>query len=374
MNSSDEGSNRWRFGGGAAAGPDFGDDEDDFAEATQLGLMPDREELSRRLASDLERVAAAGRARVPVDPSLAAEQLVEAVRATADRIGFATPVGAAVAVYGHAGDLPLQERATAGDEFVSYFASAGRTVAEGKLVRERVRHDAGFDLVFHRLGEEPNLTSLRLEAVVVVDRAGQAYLDAYGWPTVAVDESVVAYDGPAGGYVDQLLADLRAAVQPPTATSTAGQPLTAASSAGGAAAVRAGGRALFERGMLMALGSLAAQSRDGWLPQSRVAPAQDETLRLVAQAPALLSGYLDTAFQLAERGDPVSWTAGCLRRSAAEALFSGFLGSAAFEFVDSAALSALDDALRASAPDATLVTPPPYGVPAGHGWWRPGGR
>jgi hypothetical protein len=314
--------------------------------------MPDREELSRRLATDLERVKAAGRGKVEVDPSLPAEQLVEAVRATARTIGFATPVGAAVAAHGHARDLPLAERAHPRDEFLGYFASAGRTVAEGKLVRERIRHDAGYDLVFHRLGEEPNLISLRLEAVVVVDRTGQAYLGSYGWPTAAVTEPVVAYDGPATGYVDQLLADFRAAGRPPGGVED---------------------RALFERGMLMTLGSLAAQSRDGWLTPQQVAPVQDEALKLLARSPALLSDYLDLAYQLAQRGDPVSWTAGCLRRSAVEALFSGFLGSAAFEFVDAAALSALDDELRATARDLaaarTQVTPPPYGVPASHSWW-----
>ncbi|MQA25553.1 MAG: hypothetical protein GEU94_08780 [Micromonosporaceae bacterium] len=312
-------------------------------------ILSDPEFMSRRLSDDLAEVAALGREGATADPELAAEQLVAAVRAQADRLGFRSPVAAATAALRHVGELPLAERGAEGP-IGPYHRGASQTVADGGVVREWITEDAGIELVFHRRAAEPNDTGVLLEAAVRVEPTGEVFLTSYGWATRAVRQPTFSFDGTASGYVEQMLADLRAAGESPAA---------------------------FERAMLMAYGGGVATYRDGPLPSEVTEPAQREVLRLAVEHVQLLGRYIEDAVDLAERGGLSDWAVACVRRSAAESLFAGFLGSATFELIDSDALTEWDEAIAEAArglPAAPRRALVPGGTPGSHEWWLAEGR
>ena len=340
------------------------DEPSDPAEEFVAAVLADPGIIQRRLDADLAAVAALGRGEVRVDPGAAAEALVLAIRESAEKLGFASPVAAAVAAHQHVDELPLAEREV-GEPIEAYHRSAGRTVAKGEVMRELVGPDGGLRLVFHRRVAEPNHTHLRLEATVAVDTEGGVTLTAHGWPSVVADQPVHSFGGTAEGYAEQLVADLRLAVE------RSGSDGEEPDELGRDGNPRA--RAHFERAMLMAFGFAVAQNRDGYLSEERLMPFQDDVVRLVAQGAGQLAAYLETAFDLAEQGGQHGWTGACVRRSAVEGLFAGFLGSATFELIDIDVLTELHEAIDEAAEDLARPGTPPADLPRyNHDWWVPG--
>lgn len=320
-------------------------------------LMSDPDHLSRQLSQDLAAVAALGRTGGNVAPDLEPAELVTAVRAQADQLGFDSPVAAAAAALRHVGELPIAERAesaSTGEDgqppngaaaVGPYHRSASMTVADGEVVREWIDEAGRIELIFHREAREPNDSGVLVEAAVRVEPSGELFLTSYGWPTRAVDRPVFSFGGTAAGYLQQLFVDLAAAAEEPR---------------------------LFERAMSMAYGVTVAVNREGSLPAEVLEPAQREVLRLVVRQAALLGGYLDDAISLAEDGGLAEWMTACVRRSAAESLFAGFLGSASFELVNSEALEELESAIAETAgelPTAARRALVPVDTPPSHDWW-----
>ena len=334
----------------------------DPAEVAAAELLANPEVIQRQLDADLAQVAEMGRGGVTVDPSLAVERLVLAIREQAEKLDFGSPVASALAAREHGEELPLGEWDPAAP-IQAYHVSASRTVANGEVVRDHVGYDGDVNLVFHRRGAEPNDTTVRLEAVVSVGPDGAVRLSHYGWPTVAIEQPVHSFGGTADKYADQLVADLTEAVKrlgdAPEPDSLAGVDPMA--------------RGHFARAMLMAFGFAIAQHRDGYLPGDRLRELQDEVVPLVARGAVLLADYLEKAFDDGERGGLYGWTSACVRRSAVEALFAGFVGSAAFELIDAETLIELHQVIDDAAADLEQVGKPPEGLPRyNHDWWFPG--
>lgn len=348
----------------APGGAEWEDGEDPAARFAEA-VLADPGIIQRRLDADLAEVAALDRGGVRVDPALEAEALVLAVRESADKLGFRTPVTAAVEANERVDELPLDERESA-RPIEAYHRSASLTVANGEVMRELVGPDSSLNLVFHRRVAEPNHTYLRLETTVGIDTGGGVRLVAHGWPTAVTDQPVHSFGGTAEGYAEQLVADLRVAVKDADSQTEELEALPGSGSDPLA-------RAHFERAMSMAFGFAVAQNRDGYLPEDRLMVFQDEVVTLVARSAGHLARYLETAFDLAEQGGLRGWTGACVRRSAVEGLFAGFLGSAAFELVDADVLTELHQVIDEAAEELAKPGTPPADLPQyNHDWWIPG--
>ncbi|MGH3737665.1 MAG: hypothetical protein ACRDT6_18945 [Micromonosporaceae bacterium] len=314
-------------------------------EAVAERLLSDPRALSERLTVDLAAVAALGRDGVRVPPGQTGETLVESVRSQADQLGFGSPVQAATASAAQVAQLPWPER-TGAPAIEAYHRSASLTVAGGDLVLERAALEPGRELVFRRRAVDANSTGVQLEAVVRAGVDGVVTLESYGWPTEA---PAYVFDGPVSGYVSQLLEDLGQL----DAVAEALHP------------------ALFRQAMLMAYGVVA--SRVPGAAGDAVESAAPGVLEAVVPRAELLAEYLEAAYDLVERGGRDGWIEACVRRSAAEALFSRFLGSAAFELVDATALAELTQEVAAGGaalPVAQRRALTPIGTPGSHTWWH----
>lgn len=285
--------------------------------------------VETRLQRDLAEVNALGRGGVRVDLSAGSKAVVTTLRESADRIGFDSPINAAVHVMRRLDELPPAER---GNPIPSYHASASESVRTGRA-RSGGVDEGVLRLVFERVAPLSPSATVALSTQVEIMGDGTAYLAEHGWPAFP-QRPVHAFSG----RPEELLEKARVGLADPEA------PL--------------------DQSLLLLWGARIGSSDLVGTQEQRLSVAEraavrgGEIRRTVARAEQLASGP--------------EWYAACLYRSMLENLFEGFLGAVTFAVVKPEDIDDVDEELKEGLPQAEGAVPEavPAGAPEGHWWWR----
>lgn len=302
-------------------------------EAAAARILADPDLVRRRLAADLAAVEALGRGGIHVDVAADVAELAATVREYADRVGFQSPIEAAALSRRRLREIPVVER-EAGTAIEAYHRAASRTLLSGEFVGHRKSEDSRL-FSFRRTADEAAGTTVTLEARVRVESDGAVWLDSFGWPVLSGDCPVYSFNESVQEYVAQALADLRDGAVP------------------------------FDRTMLMLLASTLGTAGSPLEDGQRLEIAGE----LVQHGG--LAGYLYQTQTYARAAGEEGWFGACLYRSALEAVFENFLGSAAFSLVDMAVVDEIDEQLRRRLPEAPASAAAVLsGIPEHHWWWE----
>ncbi|WP_431872897.1 hypothetical protein [Nocardiopsis eucommiae] len=288
-----------------------------------------RSPVESRLQRDIAEVNALGRGGVRVDLSAGSKAVVKALRESADRIGFDSPINAAVHVMRRLDELPPAER---GNPIPSYHASASESVRTGRA-RSGGVDEGVLSLLFERVAPLTPLATVTLATQVEIVGDGTAYLAEHGWPSPP-QRPVHAFTGSPGELLERARVDLADPEVP------------------------------LEQSLLLLWGARIGSADLVGTQEQRLSVAERAGVR-----GGEIRRTLSRAGQLASGPE---WYAACLYRSMLENLFEGFLGAVAFAVVKPEDIDDVDEELREGLPQAEDAVPSavPAGVPEGHWWWR----
>ncbi|MFE9246602.1 hypothetical protein [Nocardiopsis sp. NPDC006938] len=287
--------------------------------------------VERRLQQDVAAVDALGRGGVRVDLTAGPKAVVKALRESADRIGFESPIDAAAHVMRRLDELPAAEL---GDPIPAYHASAGETVRTGRA-RSLGADDEVLSISFERVAPMTPLATVTLSTLVEIWGDGTAYLADHGWPAPP-SKPVHGFTGSPEELLDRARVDLADPEIP------------------------------LRQSLLLLWGARIGAADLVGTPEQRLLVAEGAAVRREE-----IRGLLFRADRLAS-GPEEGWYAACLYRSMLENLFEGFLGAVTFALVKPEEIDGVDEQLKENLPENEEASPEavPSGVPDGHWWWR----
>ena len=290
-----------------------------------------RSPVELRLEQDLAELAALGRGGVRVNPKEGPKAVVKALRESADRLGFASPIDAATHVLRRLDELPVAER---GNPIPSYHASASETVRTGRAKSKGVV-DGVLNLAFERAAPVTPLATVTLSTLVEIRGDGEAYLAEHGWPAPP-SKPVHSFTGTPEELLERARVDLADEEVP------------------------------LDQSLLLLWGARIGATDLVGTHEQRL---------LVAEGAGVRGGEIRSLLARTEQlatGPEEGWYAACLHRSMLENLFEGFLGSVTFAIVKPEDIDDVDEELKENLLQVEDAAPEavPSGVPEGHWWWR----
>lgn len=283
------------------------------------------------MEQDLAEVTALGRSGVRTEPGAEPRVVVETLRRSADRLGFASPIDAATHVMRRHRELPPSDDQ---NPIRAYHASASRTVRTGRVRTEDVT-DTTVTLVFEREVSPLSLFKVTLATRVRLESEGIAHLTDHGWSAPPTDP-VHSFTGTPQELLERARIDLADKDIP------------------------------LERSLLLLWGAR--------IGSEELVGAREQRL-LVAEGAAVRGREIRSLLSRVEQeanGPTEGWYAACLYRSMLENLFEGFLGEVTFSVVTAEEIDSMDRELHTALAQAEKAVPKavPVGVPETHWWWR----